>query len=267
MARQVIFSRDELDLIVSFAGCSLDEKPGSNWVQRAGGLPEYICEVARAVKRGGKTTSQAIAIAVSRMKKWAAGVGVDKDTQAKAAAALAEWEKLRAKSHAKAAAKKVKTTNTDHEVLYLANASEYCLDDVSSAFDARMRQARTDWRKANPNAGYDDGPTSMYVKEVWNTFVIVRSGYGRDADLYKIPYTVDENADVTFGEPVEVKTTYVVVDEADEPGSDISDDTLSKLMAAAGPCPKSAVTELLSLTADTSTGSAVARLLALAEDM
>lgn len=29
---QLIFHRDELDLIVEFAGCSLDEKPGSNWV-------------------------------------------------------------------------------------------------------------------------------------------------------------------------------------------------------------------------------------------
>lgn len=29
---QTIFGRDELDLIVEFAGCSLDEKPGSNWV-------------------------------------------------------------------------------------------------------------------------------------------------------------------------------------------------------------------------------------------
>lgn len=37
----VVFARDELDLIVEFAGCSLDEKPGSNWVQGAGGLPDY----------------------------------------------------------------------------------------------------------------------------------------------------------------------------------------------------------------------------------
>lgn len=38
---KVVFARDELDLIVAFAGCSLDEKPGSNWVQKAGGLPDY----------------------------------------------------------------------------------------------------------------------------------------------------------------------------------------------------------------------------------
>jgi hypothetical protein len=68
-------------------------------------LPEYICQVAKGIKKTGKTTSEAIAIAVSRMKVWATGKGVDKDTQAKAAAALAEWEEKRAKTHAKTAAK------------------------------------------------------------------------------------------------------------------------------------------------------------------
>jgi hypothetical protein len=97
---------EDYELIVAFAGCSLDESPGSNWVQDAGGLPDFICRVARAIKRSGKTTSEAIAIAVSRMKVWASGKGVDKDTQAKAAAALAEWEEKRAKSHAKSGAKK-----------------------------------------------------------------------------------------------------------------------------------------------------------------
>jgi hypothetical protein len=97
---------EDQDLILAFAGCSLDEKPGSNWVQGAGGLPDYICRIARAIKKTGKTTSEAISIAVDRVKVWASGKGVDKDTQAKAAAAVAEWEKLRAKSHAKTAAKK-----------------------------------------------------------------------------------------------------------------------------------------------------------------
>lgn len=101
-----MLTSEDHELIVAFAGCSLDESPGSNWVQEAGGLPDFICKVARAIKRGGKTTSEAIAIAVSRMKVWASGKGVDKDTQAKAAKALAEWEEKRAKSHAKSGAKK-----------------------------------------------------------------------------------------------------------------------------------------------------------------
>jgi hypothetical protein len=101
----VELSSEDQELILAFAGCSLDEKPGKNWVQDAGGLPDYICRVAKGVKKSGKTTSEAIAIAVDRMKVWAAGKGVDKDTQAKAAAALAEWEKLRVKSKTKTAAK------------------------------------------------------------------------------------------------------------------------------------------------------------------
>jgi hypothetical protein len=90
----------DIENVISLAGCSLDEHPGkSNWVEKGGGLPQYICEIARAIKRSGKTTSQAIAIAVGRVKKWAAtGEG---DTKAKAAAAVAEWEKLKGKAHAK----------------------------------------------------------------------------------------------------------------------------------------------------------------------
>lgn len=64
-----------------------------------------ICQIARAIKKTGKSTSQAIAIAVSRVKVWASGKGVDKDTQAKAAKALAEWEKKKSQSHAKSGKK------------------------------------------------------------------------------------------------------------------------------------------------------------------
>lgn len=106
MALTLELGREDQDLILAFAGCSLDESPGSNWVQDAGGLPDYICRIAKAIKKTGKTTSEAISIAVSRVKVWAAGKGVDKETQAKAAEAVAAWEKLRAKSHAKSAGKK-----------------------------------------------------------------------------------------------------------------------------------------------------------------
>lgn len=85
-------------------------------VQDAGGLPDYICVIARAIKRSGKTTSEAISIAVDRVKVWATGKGVDKDTQTKAAAALAEWEAKRAKTHAKTAAKDaVKATSVSFD--------------------------------------------------------------------------------------------------------------------------------------------------------
>lgn len=37
----VVFDQADSDLILAFAGCSLDEKPGKNWVEGVGGLPEY----------------------------------------------------------------------------------------------------------------------------------------------------------------------------------------------------------------------------------
>jgi hypothetical protein len=90
-------------------GCSLDESPGSNWVQKEGGLPEYICKVARAIKRSGKSTSTAIAMAISRIKAWIVDPDTKPDTKAKCVAAIAQWERLRAKSHMK--------TTAEHEGL------------------------------------------------------------------------------------------------------------------------------------------------------
>lgn len=109
----VIHDLDIMDseVIVSLA-CSLDESPNSNWVEKEGGLPEYICRIAKAIKRSGRPTSQAIAIAVSRVKKWAAGGDdVTVKTRAKAAAALAQWEKIKAKAKAD---NLVSASNSDH---------------------------------------------------------------------------------------------------------------------------------------------------------
>jgi hypothetical protein len=89
--------------LILAAGCSLDTHPGtSNWVQKAGGLPEYICNIAKDIhEEKGKSIGNAIQIAVGVVKRWAKGVGnVDAKTRAKAAAAVAEWEAKRAKARA-----------------------------------------------------------------------------------------------------------------------------------------------------------------------
>jgi len=227
-----IFGRDDIDMFVELAGCSLDESPGSNWVQKSGGLPEYICEIARAIHRGGKTVSQSIAIAVSRVKKWPAGVGVDKDTQAKAAKALAEWEALKAKNKGKTGAKKsahaLAASAGYGQILCL---TDYNMDSVRSAFQNRNSEVRREWSKANPNANYEAGPPYLYVKEVWNSFVIVYSDYGRDADMWKVPYTVDDKGDITFGDAVEVKTQYIEITD-DDLGDDVGDDATLASIAA-----------------------------------
>lgn len=100
-ASDVAACEDLRDVVSLAGGCSLDMHPGKkNWVESAGGLPEYICEIARAILRDGKmSVSRAIATAVSRVKVWAAGGGgVDAETKAKAAAAVAQWEKIKSKS-------------------------------------------------------------------------------------------------------------------------------------------------------------------------
>lgn len=103
----------ELHDVIALGGtgpCSLDMHPGaSNWVQKNGGLPNYICNIAKDIVEGGSPVSRAIAIAVGRVKVWAAGGdNVKPDTRAKAAKAVAQWEALKAKAHAKSAVKGVK---------------------------------------------------------------------------------------------------------------------------------------------------------------
>lgn len=64
-------------------------------------LPTYVREVANALIRSGHPKSRAIAIAISEMKRWAAGAqGVRPQVQAAAAKALAEWKAAIAAAHA-----------------------------------------------------------------------------------------------------------------------------------------------------------------------
>lgn len=88
----------------------LDWSPRKNWVENEGGLPRYIEDIALAIMRSsGYPRERAIPIAISRVKRWAAGLdGVNADTQAKAIKALAQWEKMKASAKAKRLAKKAK---------------------------------------------------------------------------------------------------------------------------------------------------------------
>ena len=88
----------------------LETKKGDqdNWVERSGSggrggqLPAYIQHIALAiVRKRGMPKSQAIAIAVGTVKRWARGGGdVDSNTRAAARKALKEWEAMKAKAHA-----------------------------------------------------------------------------------------------------------------------------------------------------------------------
>ena len=84
-------------------GSTLDRSPKKNWVEKVGGLPAYIEQIAKDLhEERGMTISRAIATAISMCKKWAAGgKNVKPETRAKAAKAIAEWEAKKARSHAK----------------------------------------------------------------------------------------------------------------------------------------------------------------------
>ena len=82
---------------------TLDWSPTENWVDKSGGLPKFIEEIALALIRDhGMDRSRAIATAISRVKRWAAGGdGVKPDTVAKAQKAVSEWTKLKARNAAR----------------------------------------------------------------------------------------------------------------------------------------------------------------------
>ena len=101
LSRSVLPDVDDVEL------GRLNWSPRKNWVENENGLPRYIEEVSIGIMKSGKTREQAIPIAISRIKRWAAGLdGVTKKTQIKSAAALALWEKMKASARAKRLAKK-----------------------------------------------------------------------------------------------------------------------------------------------------------------
>jgi hypothetical protein len=190
------------------SGCSLDSSPKKNWVEKSGGLPNYICQIARAVMRSGKSKSAAIAIAVSRTKKWAAGGDdVDADTRAKAAAAVAEWEKLKAKSHTKL------SRQDGSEYILLSNAS-YNVDAVRQAWNARDNAARAALR--TQGSSYSDIEKSVpytYVRELWNDKIIIETEGSDGQKFSAVPYAVDDGK-VVFGEGIPIQQEWVVDQES-----------------------------------------------------
>lgn len=209
------------DLIVLLAAagpCSLDTSPKKNWVEKSGGLPNYICHVAKGIMKSGKSRSQAIAIAVSRIKKWAAGADdVNADTRAKAAKALAQWEKLKAKN----AAKKISLAMRDDysEYLVLSNIGSFNTETVRRAWEAHEREHRQAYEAAHPSSRDIAAPASAlypyrWVRELWTDFIIVECEYQDGMAYQKIPYTVSGN-EVTFGEPDPVVQKWVEAPDDD----------------------------------------------------
>lgn len=193
--------------------CSLESSPGDddNWIERAGGsLPDYICRVAKGIMRSGKSKSAAIAIAISRIKKWAAGMDdVNADTRAKAAAALAQWEKLKAKHKAK---QLVKASTTDGEdYIILSSVDSYSLDQVREAWDAHQRAQHTEVVQESGIEVADKVRPYTYVREVYVDYIVIRQEGLTSAHpnpYFKVNYTVTDSGEVMFGEPTEIKLEW-----------------------------------------------------------
>lgn len=197
--------RDDEDLIVFLAtsSASLDASPKKNWVENAGGLPPYVRKLARAIMKTGKSKSSAIAIAISRAKKWAAGGdGVNADTKAKAAKAVAQWEAAKGKNKAK---KLVKATDELGEnYIMLSETPSFNTELVRQAWNAQESAKRRTNRGTRTDYPY------TWIRELWTDYIIVEIEDG--AKYVKVPYEVN-GTDVVFGEPTPVKLKTEWVDE------------------------------------------------------
>lgn len=93
------------DLVTLAKGRSpLDRSPKANWVEKSGGLPSGIEDLAVKLNRKGMSVSHAIATAVSKAKRWAV-TSKDPKVKARWTAEVAKWEALKLKNKARKAAK------------------------------------------------------------------------------------------------------------------------------------------------------------------
>lgn len=221
---------DELNLIAylthGVGPCSLDRSPRSNWVQKNGGLPNYICHIARAITKNGHSIQEAIPMAIGTAKRWAAGgttngtaraKHVHPVTMAKAAAAVAQWEALRARAHAGHVVKASHPRGGQY--LMLTSVGSFNTDMVRQAWRAMQNDLQLGYHHVGDidHDGDDDSPklASGWITELGSDYIIVEYYDGDDGAQYaRYSYTVDGNT-VKFGDPVQVKQAYVPVNEAD----------------------------------------------------
>lgn len=216
------YDAKDYDLVLFLAGgspCSLaTTAEKDNWVDHKGGLPNYICRIARAVKRSGRSTSQAIAIAVSRAKKWAAGGGdVTAKTRAKAAAAVAKWEAMKL-SRSRDELVMLTSKIDGSQFVALSRISNFNTQHVYDAWEQVEQDRLDNYLDLNPHLKYDGEYHGRYgyIVELWTGHIIVCMEFPYEGYRYlKIPYTVSGST-VDFGDPVEVEKAYVPLKDDDD---------------------------------------------------
>lgn len=236
--------------------CNLNSSPRHNWVENAGGLPNYICHVARAIHRSrGMPLEHAIPAAIQTVKRWAAGGGgVSASVKGKAAAAVAAWEALKSKAHAKGTGKHV-THASEHvatayelseedQAVVLSQMEEgagiltltlsvppprqglaklaaaYDVSSVGSKYMDMVRNQRSYW--AQYGSGTGELPY-FHIKNVWvdsgsGGYLIVDTDSSTD-ECYKVPFSITPEGEPEFDSPVPVRLQqeYVELDDSDEP--------------------------------------------------
>lgn len=208
-----------LILLLATSSASLDKSPKHNWVEDAGGLPPYVRKLARAIAKNGHSLDSAIAIAISRVKAWASGGGdVDADTRAKAAKAIAQWEALKAKNSAGGVVKASRDDGTEY--IFLSSAGSYNTEIVRAAWDSIQRDLREAYDRSHPaRTEYDAvnrGFQYQWINELGSDYIIVSQDDNQGQTKYRIPYTVDEDENVFFGEPVRIRQVWV--EDSDDDG-------------------------------------------------
>lgn len=204
----------------------LNRSPRKNWVENAGELPAYIQHIARDIhEQKGLPLSAAIPTAIAAVKRWAAGGGnVNADTRAKAAQAVAEWEALKAKSHARSAAR-----SDAHATKSLPATLDDVLDGwdpAPEAFAGTFEELR-DLLAAKAAEALDDGPDGdgdgEFLVDVIGTwpdrFIATRFPMdgmaGKAAESFEFGYTAD-SAGVHLGDPEPVEVTVAGADGVEE---------------------------------------------------
>lgn len=196
------FTSDKL-LVVRLAGCSLAKtKAKDSWLEDIHeSLPQYICEIGRALIRGGKSVSEAISIAISRCKVWAAGGDkVNAKTRTKAAAAISQWEAIKAKAavmKSKKAAKGdvVKATHQDgSEYVFLCATTVFDVDAVRDAFYAWDKaQADVEDDTDESDVGTNVNPTSYLLGSSIPLYSTAADDTDDSDDDEDGPYCCDSN--------------------------------------------------------------------------
>lgn len=85
------------------AACSLDSSPKANWVEKKGGLPDYVCRIAKHLIAKGMSKQHAIATAINVVKRMCKSgdlnyPGIQQAnaaSRAEACAAVARWESMK----------------------------------------------------------------------------------------------------------------------------------------------------------------------------